>query len=165
MLHTLQAAWQLGEVVVRPLDWIRSRQPFPILMSRAGQAPWPLHVCIHVHGWHDQLLERADLEALDGTTSYPIRWEPPLGEPRLPTTELPCTITSYGRRTGEGLPALILAGLTLPWRIDLDRDAWNIWRRLSAGDLLRLLGGPGGACPRHGNLCPWPYTGRDSKAG
>lgn len=164
MMHSLRLGWQPGEILVRPVDWARLRQPLPVVDARTGDAPWPLRVRIRVRGWHGQLLERTELEATDGSRAFPVRWEPPLGEPRLPETELPCSLTNLDRQ-GNISPALILAGLTLPWRIDLDRDAWVVWRRLSAGDLLRTLGGPTIVCPRHGRVCPWPVTGRVSEAG
>jgi hypothetical protein len=165
MFHSLRLLWQPGEVIVRPIDWVRDRQPFPTTTSLPDAVPWPLRVRIRARGWHGQILERAELEAADGARAFPIRWEPPLGEPRLPVTELPCSLTMLDRQGSDGIPALSLAGLTLPWRIDLDRDAWAVWRRLSAGDLLRRLGGPKGICPRHGRPCPWPITGRISPIG
>ncbi|HVC82191.1 MAG TPA: hypothetical protein VNL35_17000 [Chloroflexota bacterium] len=165
MRHLLRTAWELGEVVVRPLDWVRGRQPPGDLAAGAGGIPWPLRVRIDAHGWHGQTLERAEIQANDGSTGFPILWEGWHGALRVPATDLPCAITSLGRRAGEGIPALILAGLTLPWRIDIDRDAWTAWRRLAAGDLLDRLGGPGGVCPRHGARCPWPATGEDLVAG
>jgi hypothetical protein len=160
MLHSMRLLWQPGEVIVRPIDWVRVRRPFPSAIPRSDAVPWPLRVRIYASGWHGQTLERAELEVVDGAREFPIRWDPPIGEPRLPATDLPCNLTALDRQADDAPTALILAGLTLPWRIDLDRDAWPLWRRLSAGDLLRRLGGPQGACPRHGRLCPWPITGR-----
>lgn len=157
MLHALRLFWQPGETFVRPIEWMRSRRPLPGPPARSDSIPWPLRVRLYASGWHGQTLERAELEAVDGSRDYPIRWDVPPGEPRLPLTELPCSLDHRG---GEVIPALILAGLTLPWRIDLDREAWAVWRRISAGDLLRQLGGPSGMCPRHGRICPWPITGR-----
>ncbi|HWE63106.1 MAG TPA: hypothetical protein VHB98_15440 [Chloroflexota bacterium] len=160
MLHTLQALWQPGELVVRPLEWSRRRRPFPTLDAQVGQAPWPLRVPIAVRGWHGQLLEHAEIVAVDEERSYPLQWGPPRGEPRLPVTDLPCTLTGPEREQPESGPTVTLAGLTLPWRIDLDRECWVLWRRFSATALLERLGGAEGACPRHGYGCPWPATGR-----
>lgn len=156
MRHVLRGAWEVGEVVTRALDWVRSRQAV-----RADAIPWPLRVRVDAHGWHEQTLERAEIQAYDGPTAIPIEWGMPQGEPRAPITTLPAALTTLGRYAGEGVPAIILAGLTLAWRIDLDRDAWAVWQRLSAGELLHQLGGPGGVCPRHGTLCPWPAGGRE----
>lgn len=159
MQHTVRALWQPGEVVVRPLEWSRLRRPFPRPGGRGEVVPWPLRVHIHARGWHRQLLEKAELEAGDDGHIYPVLWPPPPGEPRLPETELPCALTGLDRQP-DSAPALILAGLPLPWQINLDREAWPVWRRFSAGALLDALGGPGGVCPRHGHSCPWPATGR-----
>ena len=135
----------------------------PLVYSAGKQdrIPWPLRVSLDAHGWHGQTLDRAEIQACDGPIRLPMSWEGPEGEPRPPISDLPCAVTVLGNRAGEGIPALILAGLTLSWRIDLDRDAWAVWRRLSAADLLCRLGGPGGVCPRHGAACPWPLTGQE----
>jgi len=161
MRHVLRTAWEVGEVVVRPLDWVRGRQPPGDRAADGPAIPWPLRVRIDAHGWHGQTLERADVQAGDGPTAFPIHWEGPHGEARVPATDLPCALTALTRQAGEKIPALILAGLTLPWRIDIDRDAWAAWRRVSAGELLNQLGGPDGLCPRHGLRCRWPATGED----
>jgi hypothetical protein len=162
MHHLFRGAWEVGEVVVRPLDWVRSRRPHSDPSGHAAGGPWPLRLRVDAHGWHGQTLERAEIQVEDGLISFPIRWDGRHGEPRTPLTEIPSAITALGRHAGEGPPALILAGLTLPWRIDLDHDAWAVWRRLSADQLLYGLGGPAGACPRHGAHCPWPAAGSDT---
>jgi hypothetical protein len=160
MLHALQALWQPGDSAVRPLDWQHRRLPLPTLDPRIGQAPWPLRVAIAVRGWHGQLLEHAEIAAGDDERAYRLEWAPPPGEPRLPITDLPCTLAVPDREHPDRVATLTLAGMTLPWRIDLDRETWAIWRRLSAGALLESLGGAEDACPRHGYACPWPATGR-----
>lgn len=160
MLHSLQAVWQPGEVVVRPLEWAHRRLPPSAPDPGGGQAPWPLCVAIAARGWHGQFLEHADIAADDGAHSYPVRWPPPPGEPRLPLTDLPCALAVPDREHPDRADTLTLAGLTLPWRIDLDRESWAIWRRFAASALLDRLGGPDGVCPRHGHACPWPATGR-----
>lgn len=160
MLHAMQAFWQPGAFAVRPLEWQHRRVPLPALDPRLGQAPWPLSVAIAVRGWHGQLLEYAEIAAGDGERSYRLEWASPPGEPRLPITDLPCSLSAPDREHPERAATLTLAGLTLPWRIDLDREVWPVWRRLSGTTLLERLGGPEGACPRHGYACPWPTTGR-----
>ena len=162
MRHVFRAAWEIGDTVVRPLDWVRNRQPTSGPLGNGNGRPWPLRVRIDAHGWHGQTLERAEIRALDGPAHIPILWDGRQGEPRIPRTELPCVMTALSRRDGETTPAVSLAGLTLPWTIDVDRDAWTVWRRLSAHELLHGLGGPAGQCPRHGKHCPWPTTGSDT---
>lgn len=164
MLHIMWVVWQPGEVIVRPLEWVRQRRPFPLLPGGVADVPWPLRVRITARGWHNQTLERGTIEASDGATAYPVEWAPPPGLPRLPRTDLPCALTTMHQpgmpRGAPDAPAIALAGLTLPWQIDLDREAWAPWRRLDGSALLASLGGPSGSCPRHGAACPWPATGR-----
>jgi hypothetical protein len=117
-------------------------------------------VAIAVRGWHGQLLERAEIITSGAEHSYSVQWAPPPGEPRLPITDLPCVLAVPERENPDRALTLTLAGLSLPWRIDLDCETWAIWRRLSGSVLLERLGGPEGACPRHGHTCPWPATGR-----
>jgi hypothetical protein len=160
MRHTFRGAWEIGDTVTRPLDWVRTRQPSASgSISNGNPGPWPLRVRLDIYGWHGQTLERAEILAADGQTRMPVLWDARQGEPRIPRTELPCAMTALSERDGERVPALSLAGLTLPWRIDVDRDAWPVWRRLSADTLLYELGGPSGQCPRHGSFCPWPTQG------
>lgn len=162
MLHETRALWQPGEVIVRPLEWAHMRRPLDALGADA--VPWPLRVRIAVRGWHHQPLERAEIDARDGVVPCPVVWGPPPGELRLPATELPCAIVAPDRRHPDAAPSIVLAGLTLPWHIDLDREAWAIWRRFAAGTLVEALGGLDGHCPRHGRDCPWPATGRTTIA-
>ena len=160
MLHSMHALWQPGEVIARPLEWSRLRRPLSLVAVGLEPTPWPLRVRIYARGWHNQLLDRAEIEATDGGTAVAVRWPPPPGEPRLPETELPCVLTSLDRQQRDGAAALTMAGLTLPWRIDLDHEAWAVWRRFGADALLERLGGSDGLCSRHGRNCPWPATGR-----
>jgi hypothetical protein len=160
MFHRVRAIWQPGELIVRPLEWLHQRRPFPTPDPRVAPVPWPLNVAITVRGWHDQLLEYAEIVASDAKRSYPVHWPPPHGRLRPPRTDLPCTLATPGREHPESMAALTLAGLTLPWRIDLDRQSWVIWRRFAGAALLDRLGAPAGTCPRHGHSCPWPASGR-----
>src|SRR5262249_38069862 len=66
MLHTLRTSWQPGEIHVRPIEWVRLRQPFPASAARPNAVPWPYRVRIRARGWHGQLLDRIELEATDG---------------------------------------------------------------------------------------------------
>jgi hypothetical protein len=119
-------------------------------------------VSIFAHGWHGQLLEFIDIAAVEGDRAYPINWDPPVGNPRLPRTDLPCALVEEHTAGVAADSQLTLAGLSLPWIIDVDRSSWAIWRRLSGVALLDAVGGAAGACPRHGMHCSWPATGRTS---
>jgi hypothetical protein len=152
MLHTLRLTWHMGEVAVYPATWARTRGEFPE-SSSPDQVPWPHSLPIVAMGRDGQLLDQAMVEVA-GTR---LQWRPPVGGPRLPDTDLPCSLVMGDERQAA---ELILAGLPLPWKIDLDREAWPIWRRLDAGAMLSALGGPRATCPLHGVSCSWPLRGR-----
>jgi hypothetical protein len=170
-LHTSAVTWQPGETFVRPLTWWRRRRPLPGPAPDSAIPPWPLTVVLDVRGSHGHLLERASIRARkmpttaellahsgSAGTEYEVSWTAPWGQYRLPQTDLPCQLSSIAVAAGHHEPALLLAGLTLAWRIDLDREAWFLWRRLGGSELLRALGG-GAGCPEHGMECPWPSKG------
>jgi hypothetical protein len=164
MRHSLDLSWQPGDSLVRAMEWVRQR----VFPAPGGVGPAPLATSVMVSGraWHHQLLDQIDLalEQANGTsvgprTRLPLEWTVPYGVPRLPITTAPCALSSVRYPDGTRMPALIVAGLTLPWQIDLDREAWPVWQRIGADDLLSALGGPRQYCPRHGRACPWPETG------
>lgn len=152
MLHMLRLTWHMGEIAVYPAGWGRTRSAWPE-RATADQVPWPHSLPIVALGREGQLLDQIMVEVADSR----LHWGPPPGEPRIPNTDIPCSLVVGDRHRAV---ELILAGLPLAWQIDLDREAWSIWRRLNASEMLSALGGPRGACPRHGMTCPWPATGR-----
>jgi hypothetical protein len=165
MRHSLYLSWQPGEYLVRAMEWVRLR-----VMPSPGPSGVDLAVAmsmeVFARAWHNQLLDQIGLaieqvigEGKDLRVRLPIEWTAPFGAPRLPITEAPCTLSSVRYPDGTSAPALIIAGLTLPWLIDVDREAWPLWQRLGGSDLLHQAGGPWGDCPRHGRTCPWPETG------
>jgi hypothetical protein len=167
MRHSLYLTWQPGESIVRAMEWARLRV-VPPPETAADTAPRALSLEVYARAWHNQLLDQIGLivkQAEEGDVRkeprarLPLDWSVPFGVPRLPITTVPCALSSLRYPDGTRAPALIVAGLTLPWLIDLDREAWPMWQRLGANDMLRDLGGPQEECPRHGRHCPWPCTG------
>jgi hypothetical protein len=166
MRHSLYLTWQPGERLVRAMEWVRLRAMPGPETTIPDRAPTAASLEIFARAWHHQALDQIGLivEQVHGNrkearTRYTLDWAPPSGTPRLPITETPCMLSSVHYPDGTQAPALIVAGLTLPWVIDVDREAWPVWKRVAGSELLAQVGGPAGECPRHGRACPWPETG------
>jgi hypothetical protein len=170
MRHSLYLSWQPGEYLVRALEWARQRV-LPAVEPAAADPAAAMSLEVFARAWHNQLLDQIGL-ALEQVASggngrrtrLPLEWTVPFSAPRLPITEAPCALSSVHYPDGTRAPALIVAGLTLPWLVDVDREAWPMWQRIGGSDLLHQVGGPQGDCPRHGRACPWPETGSVTSA-
>jgi hypothetical protein len=165
MRHSLYLNWQPGEYLVRAMEWARLRV-IPPPETTADPVPAAMSLEVFARAWHNQVLdqiglsiERVDTGGKGSRTRLPLEWTVPFGAPRLPISEAPCALSSVRYPDGAGAPALIVAGLTLPWLIDVDREAWPMWQRIDGDGLLCEAGGPLDECPRHGRDCPWPRTG------
>jgi hypothetical protein len=152
MRHMLRLTWHVGQMAVYPGDWSRARSPESEAES-VMRVPWPHSLTVAAYGLDHQSLDSAVIE-VEGER---VHWQPPRGVPRSPYVDVPSSVVG-AERTDE--TELILAGLPLRWHIELDREAWPIWRRLNGNAMLAAVGGPWEACPRHGVTCPWTTSGR-----